>query len=124
MTASLLGASFEAFILDDEMHSHTYRALRGIEVTDDNLGYEAIIEAVKGDGHFLGGAHTLAAMERDYFYPALADRDQPVTWAENGSKDAWDIAQDRARHILATYTPEYLTPDQDAAIRAKFNILT
>lgn len=124
MTASLLGASFEAFILDDEMHSHTYRALRGIEVTDDNLGYEAIIEAVKGDGHFLGGAHTLAAMERDYFYPALADRDQPVTWAENGSKDAWDVAQERARHILATHTPEYLTPDQDAQIRAKFNILT
>ena len=123
MTASLLGASFEAFILDDEMHSHTYRALRGIEVTDDNLGYEAIVEAVNGDGHFLGGAHTLAAMERDYFYPAIADREQPITWAENGSKDARDIAQDRAREILATHHPAYLTPDQDAIIKAKFNIL-
>ena len=123
MTASLLGASFEAFILDDEMHSHTYRALRGIEVTDDNLGYQAIVEAVNGDGHFLGGAHTLAAMERDYFYPAIADREQPITWAENGSKDARDIAQDRAREILATHHPAYLTPDQDAKIKAKFNIL-
>ena len=123
MTASLLGASFEAFILDDEMHSHTYRALRGIEVTDDNLGYEAIVEAVLGDGHFLGGAHTLAAMERDYFYPALADREQPVTWQEQGSRDAWDVAQDRAREILANHHPDYLLPDQDAAIKAKFNIL-
>ena len=124
MTASLLGVSFEAFILDDEMHSHTYRALRGIEVTEDNLGYDAIVEAVMGDGHFLGGAHTLAAMERDYFYPRLADREQPITWAENGSKDAWDMAQVRAREILATHNPAYLTPEQDAAIRAKFNILT
>ncbi|MEO1725383.1 MAG: trimethylamine methyltransferase family protein, partial [Pseudomonadota bacterium] len=65
MTASLLGASFEAFILDDEMHSHTYRILRGIEVTDDNLGFDAICQAVLGEGHFLGGAHTLQAMERD-----------------------------------------------------------
>ena len=35
MTASLLGASFEAFVLDDEMHSNTYRALRGVEVTEE-----------------------------------------------------------------------------------------
>jgi trimethylamine--corrinoid protein Co-methyltransferase len=123
MTASLLGASFEAFILDDEMHSHTYRALRGIEVTDDNLGYDAIVEAVMGDGHFLGGAHTLAAMERDYFYPALADRAQPITWEEQGSRDAWDVAQERAREILATHKPEYLTSEQDTEIKKKFNIL-
>lgn len=123
MTASLLGASFEAFILDDEMHSHSYRILRGIEVTDENLGYDAIFEAVMGEGHFLGGADTLAAMERDYFYPSLADREQPSTWKDRGSRDAWDVATDRAREILATHQPEYLTPRQDAEIKAKFNIL-
>ncbi|MEL7180547.1 MAG: trimethylamine methyltransferase family protein [Pseudomonadota bacterium] len=123
MTASLLGASFEAFILDDEMHAHTYRVLRGIEVTEANLGYDAIVEAVMGDGHFLGGAHTLAAMERDYFYPSLADREQPITWEERGRKDAWDIAQAKARDILASHHPNYLTPEQDAEIRARFNIL-
>ncbi|MEM9580600.1 MAG: trimethylamine methyltransferase family protein [Pseudomonadota bacterium] len=124
MTASLLGASFEAFILDDEMHSHTYRALRGIEVTPENLGFDAICEAVLGEGHFLGGAHTLAAMERDYFYPALADRDEPRTWAEAGAADAWRRANHKARQILASHHPQYLTPEQDAAIRAKFNLIT
>ena len=123
MTASLLGASFEAFVLDDEMHSHTYRALRGIEVSPDNLGYDAIIGAVMGDGHFLGGQHTFEAMERDYFYPSLADREQPRTWAENGSPDAWSVARARAREILDTHHPSYLTPEQDAAIKARFNIL-
>ncbi len=77
MTASLLGASFEAFILDDEMHATTYRALRGIEVSEENLGFDAICEAVLGEGHFLGGAQTMAAMERDYFYPEFADRENP-----------------------------------------------
>ncbi len=123
MTASLLGASFEAFVLDDEMHSHTYRALRGIEVSDDNLGYDAIVAAVMGEGHFLGGAHTHAAMERDYFYPSLADRDAPRTWAESGAADAWTRARDRARQILATHRPAYLSDAQDQAIRARFRIL-
>ena len=123
MTASLLGASFEAFILDDEMHSHTYRALRGIEVTEDNLGFDAITEAVLGPGHFLGGEHTIAAMERDYFYPELACRDEPRTWAENGAKDAWTLAKEKVREVLATHHPTYLTAEQDAAIRAQFDIL-
>jgi trimethylamine--corrinoid protein Co-methyltransferase len=123
MTASLLGASFEAFILDDEMHSHTYRALRGIEVSTANLGYDAIVDAVLGDGHFLGGQHTFAAMERDYFYPVLANREEPRTWAQNGAKDAWTVANARAREILDAHHPDYLTPKQDRAIRQRFNIL-
>jgi trimethylamine---corrinoid protein Co-methyltransferase len=124
MTASLLGASFEAFVLDDEMHSNTYRILRGIEVNEDNLGFDAICQAVNGDGHFLGGSHTLGAMERDYFYPSLADRSEPRTWARAGAKDAWSLARTRAQEILASHHPSYLTPEQDQAIRARFNILT
>ena len=123
MTAALLGASFEAFILDDEMHSHTYRALRGVEVTPETLSVEAITDAVLGEGHFLGGNDTLAAMERDYFYPSISDRDQPVTWEENGALTAWDRANARAKHILETHSPAYLDANQDAAIRKRFRIL-
>lgn len=123
MTASLLGASFEGFVLDDEMHSNTYRALRGIEVTDENLGFEAICNAVLGEGHFLGGQHTYAAMERDYFYPTLADRNEPRTWAENGAQDAWGRAKTKAREILSSHNPAYLTPTQEQEIRSRFNIL-
>ncbi|SEV90958.1 trimethylamine---corrinoid protein Co-methyltransferase [Cognatiyoonia koreensis] len=124
MTAALLGVSFEAFILDDEMHAMTYRTLRGVEVNDDNLGFEAICTAVLGAGHFLGEAHTFAAMERDYHYPRLADRAQPRTWAEDGARTAWDRARDKARDVLATHHPQYLTAAQDRAIRDRFRILT
>jgi len=123
MTASLLGVSFEAFILDDEMHAITYRTLRGVEVSEANLGFDAICEAVTGDGHFLGGTHTLEAMERDYVYPDLADREDPKTWADSGAVDAWSRARTKAKEVLATYRPDYLTPDQDRQIRAAFNIL-
>ena len=123
MTASLLGASFEAFVLDDEMHAHTYRALRGIEVSEDNLAFGAITDAVLGEGHFLGGTHTFAAMERDYFYPSLANRDAPGAWSEQGHPDAWNIARARAKDILDSHQPNYLTPDQQAAIKSRFDIL-
>jgi trimethylamine--corrinoid protein Co-methyltransferase len=120
MTASLLGASFEGFVLDDEMHSHSYRALRGINVSSEDLSFDAICDAVLGDGHFLGSAQTFAAMERDYFYPTLADRENPKTWAENGAQDAWTVARQKARHILDTHQPDYLSAEQEKAIHARF----
>ncbi|UWQ22235.1 trimethylamine methyltransferase family protein [Jannaschia sp. W003] len=122
MTASLLGASFEAFVLDDDMLAGVLRVLRGIEVTDATLDLAPIRAAVLGEGHFLGAPETLAAMERDYHYPALADRDAPSAWAEAGAPDAWSRAKARARHLLATHHPEGLTPAQDRAVRAALAI--
>jgi trimethylamine--corrinoid protein Co-methyltransferase len=122
MTAALLGVSFEGFVLDNEMHGHTYRILRGIEVTEENLGFDAICQAVLGDGHFLGGAHTLAAMERDYFYPPIADRETPKTWEDAGGMDAWARAKITAKSILQEHHPTYLDADQDTAMRTAFDI--
>ena len=123
MMASLLGASFEAFVADNEMLGHVYRLIRGVEVDDETLAFDAIREAVTGEGHFLGSAHTIAAMQRDYYYPPLADRDDPRTWEENGAPDFWTKARDSARQILATHHPDYLDPATDAEIRRRYKIL-
>jgi trimethylamine--corrinoid protein Co-methyltransferase len=123
MTAALLGVSFEAFILDDDMHAMTYRVLRGIEVTSDNLDFDTICGSILGDGHFLGAQQTMQAMERDYHYPETADRAQPRTWEENGAQDAWTRANIRARKVLSDHKPMYLSSQQDADIRAQFRIL-
>ena len=124
LTASLLGASFEAFVLDDEMHSANNRILRGIEVGPDTLDPDAIIEAVLGTGHFLSADQTMAAMERDYFYPALADRSSPDAWAAGGARTAWERAKARARVLLHTPRPQYLSPAEDRSIRERFRILS
>ena len=86
-------------------------------------GFDAICRAVLGEGHFLGAAETHGAMERDYVYPRIADRNPPVTWAEAGAQTAWDRARSVARQILAEHHPDHLSPDADAAIRAAFPIL-
>ena len=123
MTASLLGASFEAFVLDDEMLSHVQRAIRGVEVDEEKLGYEAILEAVTGDGHFLGGAHTLAAMERDFFYPSLANRDDPDEWQSRGAPDIRSLARERARALISQRPPAHYDSRRDRAVRDRFRIL-
>lgn len=123
MMGSLLGASFEAFVLDNEMLSSIQRTIRGVEVNEETLGLAAIREAVTGEGHFLGGAQTIAAMERDYHYPALADRDSPAVWNESGSPDAWNTARAEARSILQSHRPDYIGSTVDGKIRDTWKMI-
>jgi len=123
MMASLLGVSFEAFVLDNEMLSHVYRMIRGIEVNEETLGFETIRATVTGEGHFLGSEQTLGAMEQDYYYPKIADRDAPSLWAEKDAGDAWRAAKQTARNILANHKPDYIGKAAEAAIKSRFNIL-
>ena len=123
MMASLLGASFEAFVVDNEMLSHVYRMIRGIEVSDDTLAFEAMKNVISGEGHFIGETQTMEAMERDYYYPRLSDRIEPTTWAEEGATDMWQKANASVRETLKNHYPEYLNSKLDKKIRSRFNIL-
>jgi len=123
MTASLLGASFEAFIVDNEMLNHVHRMIRGIEVNEETLGLDTILETVTGEGHFLGSQQTMDAMQRDYYYPALADRDDPRTWEQNSKPDIWRVANERAKMVLRDHQPQYLSEQADQAIRNRLKIL-
>ena len=124
MMASLLGVSFEAMLIDDEMLSQAYRTIRGIEVNEETLGFSAIEQAVYGEGHFLGSQHTMDAMQRDYFWPSsLSDRAQPVVWQEEGADDMWQRANVKVRQILNDHKPQYLAPAVDRKIRDRYSIL-
>ena len=122
MMASLLGVSFEAFLLDNEMLSYVYRMIRGVEVTEETLAFEAMRNVITGAGHFIGETQTMEAMERDYFYPKLGDRQEPTTWAKAGAEDAWQRANREVREVLEQHHPNYLDAGLDARLRAKFNI--
>jgi len=124
MMASLLGASFEAMLIDDEMLSQVYRVLRGIEVNEETLGFDAIKQAVYGEGHFLGSQHTMDAMQRDYFWPStLTDRQQPSAWEEAGGMDMWQRANEKVRKVLNEHQPQYLSAEADERIRNHHTIL-
>ena len=122
MLASLLGCSFEAMIIDDEMLTSIRRIARGIEVTDDTLSLEVIADVVAGPGHFLGAPQTMEMMETEFVYPRHADRASPDDWAESGATDIWQRAAVKARAVLQSHVPEPIAPDLDARIRERFPI--
>ncbi len=123
MMASLLGVSFEAFLLDNEMLSHVYRMIRGIEVHDGTLAFETMKNVINGEGHFIGEIQTLQAMERDYYYPFFGDRLEPDSWAESGAVDAWQKANTEVKKILSARPQHFVDSAIDKRIRQHANIL-
>ena len=122
MLGSIMVASPEAMVIDDDMCGAILRSVRGIEVSEDALDLDIIERVVTGDGHFLAEDQTRARMKSDFTYPALADRSSVSEWQDAGSQSIWDRAHTRSRDILAD-SPSHLDPAAEARIRQTFPIL-
>ena len=123
MHASLLGFSLESLILGDDLLGQALRCVRGIEVTEDSVSLDTMKEVcLGGPGHYLGSAQTLNLMQRDYVYPAIADRLSPKEWAEVGKPDLIEQAIKRKRQILDAPRKPIIDPVVDREIRRKFHI--
>ncbi|MBT4521352.1 MAG: trimethylamine methyltransferase [Halieaceae bacterium] len=122
MLGSLMGCSFEALVIDNDMLGMAQRALRGIEVSDETLNLEAIKDVVLGPGHFLGHPSTLDVMESEYLYPDIADRTATGTWEKFGALDMLERASYRVNEILSEQPPIHIDKHADAMIRDQFPI--
>ena len=122
MLSSLLGVSYEALVIDNDMLGLVQRALRGIEVSDETMAVHVIREVVGGPGHYLGHATTLERMETEYLYPRVADRRSPDSWRDAGAPDIRETAGNRARDVLSRHYPPYIEPHVDQEVRARFPI--
>jgi len=123
MVGSLMGCSFEALVIDNDMLANVLRTVRGIEITDETLSYAIIDEVVHGEGHFLRQPQTLELMRSEYAYPEISDRGTPSDWEEQGSPDVRQRAGDRVQRLLADHYPEYIEPSIDRKIRERFPIV-
>ena len=123
MQASLMGCSFEALVIDNDMLGAVQRTIRGIEVNDETLSYDLIAQTATGVGHFLGSDQTLAIMESEYLYPEVSDRRAASDWEAGGSPDIRERAEARVREILSSHYPSYIEPRLDEEIRRRFPIL-
>ena len=123
MQASLLGFSFEGATIDNDMLGAINRSVRGIEVDDDNMALETITDVcMNGPEHFLGHNATLSRMQSDYVYPEVGNRLTPSEWAEQGSKDAREVAREKTQDILSSHFPSHISDEVDARIRSQFDI--
>ena len=122
MLGSIMIASPEALVIDDEMCGAILRSVRGIEVDDALLDLDATERVVTGDGHFLGEAQTLELMKTEYVYPLLGDRKSVSEWVDAGGQSIWERACDHVSGILSRQASDHLPPASDHAIRDRFPI--
>jgi trimethylamine--corrinoid protein Co-methyltransferase len=123
MLASLIGCSFEALVIDNDMLGSVQRAVRGIEVSDETLSYEVLEEVCcGGPGHFLGQPQTLSIMESEYLYPELGDRSTTGEWEENGSKLIHERAIGKVRELMSSHYPEYIDRKVAEELRRRYPI--
>lgn len=123
MHGSLMGTSFESYVLDNDLLGAILRTVKGIEVSEDSLSFDTIRDVVMGEGHYLGHPQTFGRMKTDYLYPNIADRRSISEWEDAGSRDARDVARDTVRKVLADHYPSHIPEQVDNQLRDNFNII-
>lgn len=123
MMASLMGCSYEALVIDNDMLGMAQRVVRGIEVSEETLSVDTIKAAVLGDGHYLGAGDTLKSMETEYVYPETADRSSQQVWIDDGAQTIDERAHEAVGKLLSEHFVDAIPADADKAIRDKFPIL-
>jgi trimethylamine---corrinoid protein Co-methyltransferase len=122
MLGSIMIASREALVIDNEMCSAILRSVKGIEVNSGRLDLDIIEKVVRGEGHYLGEDQTLDLMKTEYVYPNLSDRKGLEDWQMEGSLTIWDRAKVRVKEILAGPYASHLPKDVEQKIRQKLPI--
>jgi len=122
MLESMRAVAYEQYVIDDEIIGMALRLLRGIQIDEETLGFEALRE-VGPSGNFLSSMHTVNYMRREYFLPALGDRQTREAWEQSGALDARERARKKAKEILETHRAKEIDPKIDQEIRKRFNIL-
>ena len=122
MITNMSVASLEQAVIDDEIVGMVLRVLRGVEVSDESLGVEAI-DRVGPGGHYLMDDHTLQFMRPELYYPHLSDRQNRSAWEAAGKQDTRARAIDRLEKLLQAHEPSPLPPEIDRAIRDRYDIL-
>lgn len=112
-----LTASYEKYVIDNEIIGMVLRALQSIEVNEDSLAFEVISHVGPG-GHFLAEEHTIRHMRSEFFYPKLSDRRSYEDWVAQGAKNGRERARETAKQILAEHQPLPIPSDVEKRLKA------
>jgi trimethylamine--corrinoid protein Co-methyltransferase len=123
MLESMLCVAYEQYVMDDEIMGQACQVLKGIQVDEDHLAMEAIAQVGPG-GNYMMAPHTIKHMRSEFFGGnGVSDRNLRGAWEKQGALDARSRARNIARDILARPETPHISPEVDAAIKERFEIL-
>ncbi len=105
--------SLEQVVMDCELWRNVVRGQRGVKVTEDTLGFDAIARVGPG-GYFMKDIHTLKHFKEEVLLPKIAMRD-----AHPGApvEPIRTIAKDEVKRILREHRPPELDKDLKMEIK-------
>ncbi|MDE9452026.1 trimethylamine methyltransferase family protein [Aliiroseovarius sp. Z3] len=112
----LLSMSYEKFIMDTDLCGALHAYLKGIEVSEDTLAFEALAEQGPGE-HLFSTAHTMRHYKTAYWDSAMDDNQPWETWDEQGGIDAATRANTRWKEQLDAYQAPPIDPGTDEALQ-------
>jgi trimethylamine--corrinoid protein Co-methyltransferase len=122
MLESMLTVSYEQYVIDDEIMGMSARVLKGIEVDEDHLAFDAIAEVGPG-GNFIMSDHTLKYLRSEFNEGnGLSDRSNRDEWEAGGSLDAHERAKQMVRDILSEDRPSCISDEVSKAIQEQFDV--
>lgn len=110
-----LAIGYEKFILDEDQCGMAATFLRGVDMSDNGLGMDALLTNEPGT-HFMGNAHTLRNFEHAFYRSTTANNDSFEQWLEQGSLDAAQRANAIWKQRLAAYDGPGIDPGVDEAL--------
>ncbi len=114
-----LTASYEKYVMDNEILGEVMRVLKGVTVTEETLAVDVTAEVGPG-GNFLQEDHTFDHMREEHFVPKIADRKPREKWEATGKKDTFTRCHEIVLEVLETHKAEPVDEEVVKAIRTKF----
>lgn len=110
-----LSASLEKFMLDIEMLQMLAEVFRPVELSEEEIGFDAIAEAGPG-GHFFATGHTMVRYQTAFYPPVISDWRNFGQWSEEGGRNATERANAAWKQALSRFVAPPLEPARAEAL--------
>jgi trimethylamine--corrinoid protein Co-methyltransferase len=115
-SAGILGgyisASFEKFILDEEVGAMVTRMVRPVEFNDETIDL-AGIQKVGPGGHYLTQPKTFKLCRKEIYQTGLMNRQNVEAWQAGGARDLEKVASAKVQERLESF----VAPDLSASLK-------
>jgi trimethylamine--corrinoid protein Co-methyltransferase len=97
-----MAASYEKFVIDDEICGMCKRIRRGEKADPEKLALEVIAQVGPG-GEYLTNMHTFQNFRKEFYTPLMEQKEAYAGWKEKGGESIEKVANRKWKEILEAY---------------------
>ena len=113
---SYMVASYEKFVIDDEICGMCKRIKKGQNVNSERLAVDLINQVGPG-GEFLTQKNTFKNFRQEYYQPILEERSIFAKWQDEGSRTIDQIANEKWKLVLENFKDPCLPSAEEKALK-------